>query len=116
MAVLMNSDNLMRREPENLGPDRAAELLELTILMPCLNEAETIETCVKKAMGFLESRGIRGEVVVADNGSTDGSQALAQACGARIVPIPRRGYGAALLGGIAAARGTFIIMADADDS
>jgi glycosyltransferase involved in cell wall biosynthesis len=90
--------------------------LELTILMPCLNEAETIETCVRKAMGFLQSRGISGEVVVADNGSTDGSQALAQTCGARIVPIPRRGYGAALQGGIAAARGAFVIMADADDS
>jgi glycosyltransferase involved in cell wall biosynthesis len=112
----MNSDNLMRRESDKLGQRRAADLLELTILMPCLNEAETIEICVRKAMGFLESRGIRGEVVVADNGSTDGSQALAQACGARIVPIPKRGYGAALLGGIAAARGTFIIMADADDS
>jgi glycosyltransferase involved in cell wall biosynthesis len=116
MTVLMSSDNLVRRESENLGQGSAAELLELTILMPCLNEAETIEICVKKAMGFLESRGIRGEVVVADNGSTDGSQALAQACGARIVPIPRRGYGAALLGGIVAARGTFVIMADADDS
>jgi hypothetical protein len=112
----MNSDNLMRRESDKLGQRPAVEVLELTILMPCLNEAETIEICVRKAMGFLESRGIRGEVVVADNGSTDGSQALAQACGARIVPIPRRGYGAALLGGIAAARGSFIIMADADDS
>jgi hypothetical protein len=94
----------------------AAEPLELTILMPCLNEAETIETCVKKAKGFLDSRGIRGEVVIADNGSTDGSQSLARQCGARVVPIPRRGYGAALLGGIQAARGTFVIMGDADDS
>jgi glycosyltransferase involved in cell wall biosynthesis len=92
------------------------EPLELTILMPCLNEAETIEICVKKAKGFLDSSGIRGEVVIADNGSTDGSQALAQKCGARVVPIRKRGYGSALLGGIQAARGTFVIMGDADDS
>ena len=90
--------------------------MELTILMPCLNEAETIETCVRKARGFLDSRGISGEVVVADNGSTDGSQRLAERCGARVVPIPRRGYGAALLGGIQAARGTFVVMGDGDDS
>jgi len=93
-----------------------AEPLELTILMPCLNEAETIEICVRKAKGFLDDRGIRGEVLIADNGSTDGSQMLAQKCGARVVPIAKRGYGAALLGGIQAARGTFIIMGDADDS
>lgn len=90
--------------------------VELTILMPCLNEAETIETCVRKAKGFLTSRGIRGEVVVADNGSTDGSQAMAKECGARVVPIAARGYGAALQGGILAARGRFVVMGDADDS
>jgi glycosyltransferase involved in cell wall biosynthesis len=92
------------------------ETLELTILMPCLNEAETLETCVIKARKFLESRGIRGEVLIADNGSTDGSQAIAERSGARVVPIPHRGYGAALLGGIQAARGEYIIMGDADDS
>jgi glycosyltransferase involved in cell wall biosynthesis len=96
--------------------DDAADSLELTILMPCLNEAETIQSCVGKAMGFLQRANIKGEVVVADNGSTDGSQALAQALGARIVPIPVRGYGSALMGGIQAARGKFIIMGDADDS
>jgi glycosyl transferase family 2 len=90
--------------------------MELTILMPCLNEAETIEICVRKARSYLESRGIVGEVLVADNGSTDGSQRLAEACGARVVPIPNRGYGAALQGGIEAARGTFIVMGDGDDS
>lgn len=90
--------------------------LELTILMPCLNEAETIEVCVRKARGYLDSRGISGEVLVADNGSTDGSQRLAEACGARVVAIPEKGYGAALLGGIEAAGGRFIIMGDADDS
>jgi hypothetical protein len=84
--------------------------------MPCLNEAETIETCVRKARGFLDRSGVSGEVVVADNGSTDGSQRLAERCGARVVPIPTRGYGAALLGGIQAARGTFVVMGDGDDS
>lgn len=90
--------------------------VELTILMPCLNEAETIAVCVQKAMGFLACSGVKGEVVIADNGSTDGSQAIATALGARVVPVAQRGYGAALLGGIAAARGEYVIMGDADDS
>ena len=90
--------------------------LELTILMPCLNEAETIAVCVRKAMGFLERSGVQGEVLIADNGSTDGSQALAEAEGARVVAVPEKGYGAALMGGIKAARGRFVIMGDADDS
>ena len=94
----------------------AVESTELTILMPCLNEAETIATCVRKAKSYIDSRGIAGEVVVADNGSTDGSQALARACGARILSIPAKGYGAALMGGIQAAGGRFIIMGDSDDS
>jgi glycosyltransferase involved in cell wall biosynthesis len=90
--------------------------MELTILMPCLNEAETVGTCVDKALGFLRRAGVDGEVLVADNGSTDGSQAIAAARGARVVPVADRGYGAALIGGIAAARGRYIIMGDADDS
>ena len=90
--------------------------LELTILMPCLNEAETVATCVAKAVGFLKRSGVSGEVVIADNGSTDGSQALAEAAGARVVGVLDRGYGAALMGGIEAARGRFVIMGDADDS
>jgi glycosyltransferase involved in cell wall biosynthesis len=94
----------------------APAALELTILMPCLNEAETIEACVSKAMGFLARSGVMGEVLIADNGSTDGSQGLAEAQGARVVTVPEKGYGAALLGGIAAARGRFVIMGDADDS
>jgi glycosyltransferase involved in cell wall biosynthesis len=94
----------------------AAEPLELTILMPCLNEAETIAVCVAKAKGFLQRAGVQGEVLIGDNGSTDGSQALAQAAGARVIPVPERGYGAALSGGIAAARGRYVIMGDADDS
>jgi glycosyltransferase involved in cell wall biosynthesis len=90
--------------------------LELTILMPCLNEAETLQVCVEKAHGFLERSGIAGEVVVADNGSTDGSQAIATEAGARVVPVPERGYGSALSAGIEAAHGRFVIIGDADDS
>ena len=90
--------------------------LELTILMPCLNEAETLETCIRKAMQFLEESGINGEILIADNGSTDGSQAIAEACGARVVSVPVRGYGAALQGGTNAALGKYVIMGDADDS
>jgi glycosyltransferase involved in cell wall biosynthesis len=90
--------------------------LELTILMPCLNEAETLAICIRKARGFLDASGIAGEVLIADNGSTDGSQQIATAEGARVVPIPQRGYGAALMGGIEAALGRFVIMGDADDS
>lgn len=94
----------------------ASESLELTILMPCLDEALTVERCVDKALAYLARSGIRGEVLVADNGSTDGSQELARAAGARVVDIRRKGYGAALTGGIQAALGRFVIMADADDS
>ena len=90
--------------------------LELTILMPCLNEAETIATCIGKAMAFLRANHITGEVLVADNGSTDGSREIALSLGARVHPVEERGYGAALLGGISAARGRYIIMGDADDS
>nr|WP_314261963.1 glycosyltransferase family 2 protein [uncultured Devosia sp.] len=90
--------------------------VELTILMPCLNEAETLAACIAKAQGFLQRTGIVGEVVIADNGSTDGSQAIAESLGARVVAIPQRGYGAALGGGIHAAKGRYIIMGDADDS
>jgi len=90
--------------------------IELTILMPCLNEAETVVTCIEKAIKFLNRTGISGEVIIADNGSTDGSQALATAAGARIVGVTQRGYGSAIVGGISAAHGRYVIMADADDS
>lgn len=89
---------------------------ELSIVMPCLNEAETLAVCIRKAQQFLESWAIKGEVVVADNGSIDGSQEIAKANGARLIYVPGRGYGSALMGGIAAARGHFVIMGDADDS
>ncbi|MCG7414806.1 glycosyltransferase family 2 protein [Microbacterium aurum] len=90
--------------------------LELTILMPCLNEAETLEVCIRKAQGFLARTGIAGEVLISDNGSTDGSQEIARRLGARVSDAPRRGYGAALINGIESARGRYIIMGDADDS
>lgn len=90
--------------------------LELSIVMPCLNEARTLPACLAKAHGFLAQQGVRGEIIVADNGSQDGSVALAQGAGARVICVAGRGYGAALAGGIAAARGRFVIMADADDS
>jgi glycosyltransferase involved in cell wall biosynthesis len=90
--------------------------LELTILMPCLNEAETLRVCIRKARAFLDGTGISGEVLIADNGSTDGSQAIAEAEGARVQRVAERGYGAALIGGINAAHGKYVIMGDADDS
>jgi glycosyltransferase involved in cell wall biosynthesis len=90
--------------------------LELTVVLPCLNEAETLAVCVDKALAALRENGITGEVVVADNGSTDGSQAIAVEHGARLVPVPMRGYGAALNAGIQAARGKYVLMGDADDS
>ncbi|MCA9038654.1 MAG: glycosyltransferase family 2 protein, partial [Planctomycetaceae bacterium] len=93
-----------------------SQAIELTILMPCLNEAETLAICINKAKGYLERSGVTGEVLIADNGSTDGSQEIARSLGARVVPVADRGYGAALIGGIKAAHGTYIIMGDADDS
>jgi glycosyltransferase involved in cell wall biosynthesis len=90
--------------------------LELSIVMPCLNEADTVRACVRKAKQAIEKLGISGEVIVADNGSTDGSIEIALEEGARVVPVDRKGYGAALMGGIEAARGRFVLMGDADDS
>jgi hypothetical protein len=90
--------------------------VEVSIVMPCLNEADTLATCIEKAQQALREQKIQGEVIVADNGSTDGSQAIATRLGARLVPVAARGYGRALMGGIAAAQGRFIIMGDADDS
>jgi glycosyltransferase involved in cell wall biosynthesis len=90
--------------------------MELTIVMPCLNEAETLTTCIQKARFGIEGAGVSGEVLVADNGSTDGSVAIAEKAGARVVQVKNKGYGSALRGGIEAARGRWVIMGDADDS
>lgn len=89
---------------------------ELTILMPCLNEAETLGVCIKKASGYLTSRKIEGEVLIADNGSTDGSREIAKDLGARVIAVEERGYGNALIAGIEEAHGRYVIMGDADDS
>jgi glycosyltransferase involved in cell wall biosynthesis len=97
------------------GPGEVGSL-ELSVVIPCLNEVPTIGVCIQKARRSLEELGLSGEVVVADNGSTDGSQAIAAGLGARVVPVAVRGYGSALSAGIAAARGRWVIMGDADDS
>jgi glycosyltransferase involved in cell wall biosynthesis len=92
------------------------EPVELTILMPCLNEAETLARCIEKAKLGLQRAGVRGEIVIADNGSSDGSQPIAEKSGARVVHVKEKGYGSALIGGVRAASGEWIIMGDADDS
>ncbi len=113
MAALPVRKPITERTPRTV---QAPAEIELTIVMPCLNEAETIGVCVKKAKAFLAAHGLSGEVLIADNGSTDGSQQIANALGARIVHVPSRGYGAALIGGIEAAKGKYVAMGDADDS
>jgi glycosyltransferase involved in cell wall biosynthesis len=90
--------------------------VEVSIVMPCLNEAETLAACIQKAQAAIENDGLSAEIIVADNGSTDGSQAIAKELGARLVTVARKGYGSALIGGIEAAQGQFVIMGDADDS
>ena len=94
---------------------RAAEP-EISIVMPCLNEAETIEGCIAEALRALSDNDVAGEVLIADNGSMDESRALAAAAGARVVEVTDKGYGSALIGGITAARGTYVLMGDADGS
>lgn len=90
--------------------------VELTILMPCLNESLTLKVCIDKAKKFLSDNNVDGEILIADNGSTDGSQKIATDCGARVVDIKEKGYGAALIGGCSAAKGKYVIMGDSDDS
>jgi len=109
--------------PATIVSARPAEILEtvsgtvdVSVVMPCLNESLTLGTCIKKAQATIDRLGVRGEIIVADNGSSDGSQSLAESLGARVVPIKTRGYGSALRGGIAAARGKYVIMGDSDDS
>ncbi len=103
----------MRARADDAG---GASEIEVSVVMPCLNEAETVGVCIEKARRALAELGVAGEVVVADNGSTDGSQEIAERMGARVVRVEARGYGSALMGGIAAARGRYVIMGDADDS
>ena len=108
----------MKIAPRHTKPSRSAAAtgIEVSIVLPCLNEAETLARCVQTAQQALEEGGYTGEVIVADNGSTDGSVAIAKELGARVVEVSRKGYGNALMGGIQAAEGAFVIMGDADES
>jgi len=118
----INDDMPINRDVHVTPPAAASseslptESVEVSVVIPCLNEAKSLEFCIRKARSAFESADIRGEVVVADNGSTDGSVEIATALGARVIQVKNKGYGAALTGGIAAARGEFIIMGDGDDS
>ena len=113
MAVVLRSDSESRLYPV---PVAVIVPVELSVVMPCLNEAETLETCIRKAQQAMIEANIAGEVIIADNGSSDGSIEIAEQLGARVAHVKARGYGNALMGGIAAARGKFIVMGDADDS
>src|SRR5881296_1512522 len=104
------------QRPRKQASAATATPVELSIVMPCLNEAETLATCIHKAQRATKQLDVAAEIIVADNGSTDGSQAIARELGARVVPVARKGYGSALIGGIAEARGRYVIMGDADDS
>src|SRR5688572_19387849 len=112
MKILSGSERELAHASGLNGEERSG--VEVSVVMPCLNEADTLETCVRKAQRAMKEHGIAGEVIVADNGSTDGSQAIAAGLGARVVDVPKRGYGNALMGGIAAANGKYVIMGDAD--
>ena len=101
---------------DTVSDTTASTAIEVSIVIPCLNEADSLEVCIQKALAGLAEAQAVGEVVVADNGSTDDSVRIAEGCGARVVPVARPGYGSALMGGIEAARGRFIIMGDADNS
>src|SRR5712691_12602713 len=90
--------------------------IEVSVVMPCLNEADTLASCIAKAQRALHEHNMRGEIIVADNGSTDGSAGIAERMGSRVVHVEARGYGNALMGGVAAGRGKFLIIGDADDS
>src|ERR1700694_843148 len=107
--------SVAQRSPQQqAGP--SPRPVEVSIVMPCLNEAETLATCIEKAQQAIERDGLAAEIIVADNGSTAGSQVIAKELGARVVQVAKKGYGSALIGGINAARGRFVIMGDADDS
>src|ERR1700681_4432635 len=112
----MNSATSLAESQRSCAKPDPGEDIELSVVMPCLNENATLAACIKQAQKVIDQLGIRGEIVIADNGSTDGSQQIACDLGARIVAVERRGYGAALQGGIAAARGRYVLMGDADES
>jgi glycosyltransferase involved in cell wall biosynthesis len=115
----MESISLSIKEPTAaMGKNNfdEAENVELSVVMPCLNESDTLAVCIEKALRAMSENDISGEVVVADNGSTDDSPKIARRLGARVVNVEEKGYGSALMGGISAARGKFVIMGDADDS
>jgi glycosyltransferase involved in cell wall biosynthesis len=104
------------RSPENSTLAPTGQALELTILMPCLNEVQTLAVCIRKARSFLDRVGVAGEILIADNGSTDGSREMAREHGARVIAVAEKGYGSALMAGIRAARGRYVVMGDSDDS
>lgn len=122
MSARFDSMRVMRQDGPEIrnnpfeGADSNSDAIELTIVMPCLNEERTLETCIRKAHAFLDKTGVRGEIVIGDNGSTDGSTEIARRNGARVIDVPVRGYGAALHAASMAARGRFVIMGDSDDS
>ena len=118
MSLDQQTINSSYRNSEGVFEETSSfpESIELSVVMPCLNEGNTVGMCVRKAIQALRAAGIRGEVIVADNGSTDGSQAIAELEGARVVNILEKGYGNALMGGILASHGEYILMGDADDS
>ncbi|MBV9673807.1 MAG: glycosyltransferase family 2 protein [Verrucomicrobia bacterium] len=126
LPVCNTADHRREQEPAELQaailecdeasfPEERLEC-EISIVIPCLNEAQTVGTCVAKAIQWIKAQNLNGEVIVADNGSTDGSQMLAERAGARVIPVSQKGYGSALMGGIESARGQYVIMGDADDS
>ena len=106
----------MLNSPSASVPASETAFLEVSIVMPCLNEAETLGICIEKAQSYLTQHNISGEIVVADNGSTDGSIEIAKQMNARVIRVKAKGYGSALMSGIAAARGKYVIMGDSDDS
>lgn len=112
----MQLDRLLTNEQQSAITNRTETAPEVSVVMPCLNEARTVRTCIEKAQRALREHGIHGEVIVADNGSIDGSEAIAEQAGARVVHVSQKGYGSALMGGIAAARGAYVIVGDSDDS
>jgi glycosyltransferase involved in cell wall biosynthesis len=114
--AIVNAHQGLSTIKKNQAPAHESGSLELSVVIPCLNEAETLGACIKKAQQTLRQHMIDAEIIVADNGSTDGSQAIATLMGARVISVEEKGYGQALMGGITRARGKYIIMGDADDS